>query len=83
MAFGVGTACIATKQTYVAKGNKFYDAGKYDDASLNYLQGHSERSEIRRSPLSPGLGQPSSRTTPEKRTIRSFGRFNWSPTAWT
>jgi tetratricopeptide (TPR) repeat protein len=36
IAFGVGTACIATKQSYVSKGNKLYDAGKYADASLNY-----------------------------------------------
>src|ERR1700693_1168353 len=31
-----GTACIATKQGYVSKGNKLYDAGKFPDASLNY-----------------------------------------------
>ena len=36
IAFGAGTACIATKQSYVSKGNKLYDAGKYADASLNY-----------------------------------------------
>jgi tetratricopeptide (TPR) repeat protein len=36
VAFGAGTACIATKQSYVSKGNKLYDAGKYADASLNY-----------------------------------------------
>ena len=36
IAFGVLLACIATKQSYVAKGNKLYDAGKYADASLNY-----------------------------------------------
>src|ERR1039457_2632956 len=36
IAFGAGTACIATKQTYLSRGNKFYDAGKYADASLNY-----------------------------------------------
>ena len=38
VAFGVGTGCIATKQTYLSRGNKFYDAGKYADASLNYLK---------------------------------------------
>jgi tetratricopeptide (TPR) repeat protein len=38
VAFGVGTGCIATKQTYLSRGNKFYDAGKYEDASLNYLK---------------------------------------------
>jgi tetratricopeptide (TPR) repeat protein len=36
IAFGAGTACITTKQGYIAKGNKFYDAGKYADADLNY-----------------------------------------------
>ena len=36
IAFGAGTACIATKQTYLSRGNKLYDAGKYSDASLNY-----------------------------------------------
>jgi tetratricopeptide (TPR) repeat protein len=36
IAFGAGTACIATKQTYLSRGNKFYEAGKYADASLNY-----------------------------------------------
>jgi tetratricopeptide (TPR) repeat protein len=35
-AFGVGTGCIATKQTYLSRGNKLYDAGKYADAALNY-----------------------------------------------
>ncbi len=30
------TGCIATKQSYVAKGNKLYAAGKYEDASINY-----------------------------------------------
>jgi tetratricopeptide (TPR) repeat protein len=34
--FAAGTACIATKQSYLSKGNKLYDAGKYADASLNY-----------------------------------------------
>jgi tetratricopeptide (TPR) repeat protein len=38
VAFGVGTGCIATKQTYLSRGNKFYDQGKYADASLNYLK---------------------------------------------
>jgi tetratricopeptide (TPR) repeat protein len=36
IAFCAGTACITTKQGYVSKGNKLYDAGKYADASLNY-----------------------------------------------
>lgn len=36
VAFCVGTGCITTKQTYVSRGNKLYDAGKYADASLNY-----------------------------------------------
>ena len=36
IAFGSVSACIATKQSYVSKGNKLYDAGKYADASLNY-----------------------------------------------
>lgn len=36
LAFGAATGCIATKQTYVSRGNKLYDAGKYADASLNY-----------------------------------------------
>jgi len=36
IAFCAGTACIATKQSYVSKGNSLYDAGKYADASLNY-----------------------------------------------
>jgi tetratricopeptide (TPR) repeat protein len=38
IAFGAGTACIATKETYVSRGNKLYDAGKYSEASLNYLK---------------------------------------------
>ena len=36
MALGVTTSCIATKQGYVSRGNKQYDAGKYQDAILNY-----------------------------------------------
>lgn len=36
IAFGAGTACIVTKQGYVSKGNKLYDAGKFADASLSY-----------------------------------------------
>jgi len=28
--------CGVTKESYLAKGNAFFDAGKYDDASLNY-----------------------------------------------
>lgn len=28
--------CRATKEAYLAKGNGLFDAGKYDDASLNY-----------------------------------------------
>jgi tetratricopeptide (TPR) repeat protein len=36
IAFCTATACITTKQGYVSKGNKLYDAGKYADASLNY-----------------------------------------------
>jgi tetratricopeptide (TPR) repeat protein len=35
-AFCSATACIATKQSYVSKGNNLYDSGKYADASLNY-----------------------------------------------
>lgn len=38
IAFGAGSACIATKQSYLSKGNKFYDAGNYAEASLNYLK---------------------------------------------
>lgn len=38
MAFGAGAACIATKQSYLEKGNKYYDAGKYEEARLNYLK---------------------------------------------
>lgn len=30
------SGCIATKQGYVTRGNKLYDAGKYEDAALNY-----------------------------------------------
>jgi len=30
------SGCSATKQAYVAKGNKLFAAGKYADASLNY-----------------------------------------------
>jgi tetratricopeptide (TPR) repeat protein len=29
-------SCRQSPQTYVAKGNTFYDAGKYDDAIINY-----------------------------------------------
>jgi tetratricopeptide (TPR) repeat protein len=36
LAFCTVSACIATKQSYVSKGNKLYDAGKYADAALNY-----------------------------------------------
>jgi tetratricopeptide (TPR) repeat protein len=36
IAFCAGTACIATKQSYLAKGNKLYQAGKYEEATLNY-----------------------------------------------
>ena len=36
IALGAATGCIATKETYVSRGNKLYDAGKYADASLNY-----------------------------------------------
>lgn len=36
IAFCAASACIATKQSYVAKGNKLYTAGKYADAALNY-----------------------------------------------
>jgi tetratricopeptide (TPR) repeat protein len=28
--------CSATKESYLAKGNKFFSAGKYQDAALNY-----------------------------------------------
>ena len=28
--------CSASKQSYLAKGNKFFAAGKYDEAALNY-----------------------------------------------
>ncbi len=30
------SACNASKQSYLAKGNKFFAAGKYPDAALNY-----------------------------------------------
>lgn len=30
------SGCSATKQAYLAKGNKLYAAGRYNDASLNY-----------------------------------------------
>ena len=30
------SGCNATKQSYLAKGNKFFAAGKYPDAALNY-----------------------------------------------
>src|ERR1700733_10108226 len=30
------SGCSATKQSYVAKGNKLFAAGKYQDATLNY-----------------------------------------------
>jgi tetratricopeptide (TPR) repeat protein len=30
------SGCSATKQSYVAKGNKLFAAGKYQDAALNY-----------------------------------------------
>lgn len=36
VAFGALSGCITSKQSYVSKGNKLYDAGKYDDAALNY-----------------------------------------------
>ncbi len=36
VAFGALSGCITSKQSYVAKGNKLYDAGKYEDATLNY-----------------------------------------------
>jgi tetratricopeptide (TPR) repeat protein len=36
IALGAGTACIASKESYVAKGNKLYDAGKYVEASLSF-----------------------------------------------
>ncbi len=32
----VFSGCSATKQSYVAKGNKLFAAGKYQDATLNY-----------------------------------------------
>src|SRR5579872_3724167 len=35
LAFTAISGC-ATKQSYLNKGNKFYDAGKYEDAALNY-----------------------------------------------
>src|SRR6202789_1203578 len=28
--------CSSTKEAYLAKGNKFFAAGKYQDAALNY-----------------------------------------------
>src|SRR5271154_5201308 len=30
------SGCSASKQTYMAKGNKLFAAGKYDEAALNY-----------------------------------------------
>lgn len=36
LVFGALSGCITSKQSYVSKGNKLYDAGKYSDASLNY-----------------------------------------------
>jgi len=30
------SGCSETKQSYVAKGNKLFAAGKYQDATLNY-----------------------------------------------
>ena len=30
------SGCSASKQSYLAKGNKFFAAGKYDEAALNY-----------------------------------------------
>ncbi len=30
------SGCSASKQSYIEKGNKFFAAGKYDEASLNY-----------------------------------------------
>ncbi len=30
------SGCSASKQTYLAKGNKLFAAGKYDEAALNY-----------------------------------------------
>src|SRR5580704_12367494 len=30
------SGCGATKQSYVAKGNAFFSADKYEEASLNY-----------------------------------------------
>jgi tetratricopeptide (TPR) repeat protein len=32
----VPTGCSASKQSYVAKGNKLFAAGKYEEAALNY-----------------------------------------------
>src|SRR5271167_4507991 len=33
---GIVISCRQSPQQYVAKGNTFYDAGKYDDAIINY-----------------------------------------------
>ena len=35
-AFGIVAGCGSSPQTYLARGNKFFDAGKYDDAFLQY-----------------------------------------------
>jgi tetratricopeptide (TPR) repeat protein len=36
IALGAVTGCIATKETYVSRGNKLYDAGRFEEATLNY-----------------------------------------------
>lgn len=36
LSLAILTACSASKQSYVAKGNKFFAAGKYNEAALNY-----------------------------------------------
>src|ERR1700686_1764406 len=33
---GIVVSCRQSPQQYVDKGNTFYDAGKYDDAIINY-----------------------------------------------
>src|SRR5579872_5719509 len=33
---GIVVSCRQSAQQYIAKGNSFFDAGKYDDAAINY-----------------------------------------------
>src|ERR1700737_1274165 len=54
---GIGVSCRQSPQQYVAKGNAFYEAGKYNDAIINYKKAIQRDAKFGEGYYRLGLGE--------------------------